>query len=196
MTKPPGEWADPSGSTDPKAIDIAWEKAILEGLGDKSHALVEDLRPRVERLRMLLKQAQARGEDLLVLERRRTLEILEPKLSYQEAISKASAPARGKYGKALDKAVQAAEAAEAMAEAPVQELESARQTITHLATAAGVDTKELDSLLGAIDKALRAKLTSARAALTSAKRERDDNAAEIARLAAELDKLHRREAVA
>ncbi len=189
----PEFWINPTGGMVPNAKGdrLSWEREVRLGVGDRAASMVAGLAPRVERLRQGVKLANARGENMVALERKKSLEVLEPELARWESLAKASAAWIGCAGKALDKAVAAAEAGEAAAEAPVQELEAARQVIVRLAAAGGVDAKEVDSAVAGIDKALKAKLTAARAALTSARTARDENAARIAELERELASLGR-----
>jgi hypothetical protein len=186
-------WVDPNGGG-PKARGLSWQKWIREGGPDKAKNGVAERKPKVEKLRLLLLEAQARGQDFVAVDYRRTLEILEPQLEYWSALLKASAPWIGCAGKSLDLKVQAAEAREAEAEAPTQELEAAYRTLAGLAAANSVGMKELDAAIGPLQKALAANLAIAKDAAAAARSERDANSAEIARLEKELATLSRRAA--
>ncbi len=191
---PPVDWVDPNGGKAPNARGdrLSWEKEVRAGLADKAKSTVEHLRPQIERLRPLLQQSYARGDEAIAHERRARLEALEPQLQRWQAILKACAPWVGCGSKALHQVVAAAEAAVVAAEAPVQELEAARREIGRLAASAGLKPEEFDSAFGAIDKVFRSRLASARGAATLACGERDQNLTAIAELESELVTLRAR----
>jgi hypothetical protein len=199
LESPAAGWANPNGGGAPSAKGdrLSWESAVRGGLADKSKAQVDQLSSRIERLQVLLRQAQARaltfpGEEMVALERRRSLDVLVPELERWSAFLKACAPWLGHGGKSLDRAVAAADAAVVQAEAPVAEFESACQVIARLAAVAGVEAKgAVDAAVAGLASALGTKLSAARGAATLARQERDDNAAAIARLEHELASLGR-----
>ncbi len=203
LDNPPANWADPNGGDVPnaKADRLSWEVEVRRGLADKAKLQVDLLGPRIERLRHMLRQAQARalsfpGEDMVAREREKSLGVLVPALEKWQAFLKACTPWVGCRGKALHRAVQAAEAAEVTAEAPVLELEAARRVIGGLASAAGLDAKEVDSAFSGIGKVFRERLAVAREAAAAARQERDENAAAITDLEAQIDRLRARKTAA
>jgi hypothetical protein len=195
LENPVKDWAHQLPGAKP--ILLSWEGAVRGGLADKAQAQVDQLTPQIDRLKFMIRQGQARalthpGEEMVVHERRRQLAVLEPELERWSAFLKACAPWIGHGGKALDKALAAADAAVVEAEEPVAELDEVRRESGRLAALAGVEGKEAGAAMDGIAGPLRARLVAARQVATAARTERDENAARVSELEAELASLGRR----
>jgi len=191
LQNPPEIWCDSESQIpDPEADRLSWALAIRCGLADRASMLAGQVKPQVDRLRLLLRQAVARDEPLLIADYTRRLRDLEPGLIRNEAIGKATAPWLGRGGKFLDRRVADAEAAVAVAGLPLARLDAGVSGLRELAAEAHVAFEPVLAAVQVIEGSLRKRLGATQKALEALREERDANNRAIARLEAELSKRH------
>src|SRR5262245_29327126 len=184
-------WIYPRGDgDDPKLNLLWWQRELHDGAADRWMKAVAQNKPTVEKLRLSVRKGEVGGTDEYVLaDYRKRLALLEPDLLRNEAYLAAGSAWCGLAGKELDKSIAALEAAQAVAEGRLADVEGVRQEAVSLAETAGVDVEQVKAVFEAIDAGLREKCAASRKQLDEPYRLRERNKSEIARLDHELSQL-------